>query len=488
MLALLLGCTGPVSPDAAPLDTSVFDTDDRGLDLSIEQVGPRVDEASVERTPIATVDVLVIGGGVAGMAAMIEAQSLGAQALLIEREGALGGAAYYATAGAMLFSGTPIQEDAGIADGPAVLLADWSSMTGGDPGDDWVARYAEDNVPMVFDWLIDMGATFSLSDELQDGDSQPRMHLLNGAGVGLVGLLAGRIPSASVMLGSEATALVMGSDGLEGALLSGGDGTEVFIAASSVVVATGGFLRDLSLVSWADPALDTAAVWMSSSPGADGSGHRMLDALGADWRNPSAIGTYAHGVPDVYEPGEENVLGTIDEALWVNTDGEVFLSSVPLNSYRTGQAVIEQPGQLAWAIFEGDDRPADTAFFDPVVPPGTEPSLVTVDALLAAKMAFEGDTPAALAAAAGLSTLSLPDAVSPLLAVRIAPVLAKSFGGIAVDGDSRVLAGGAPLPGVYAAGELTGMAGGSLVGEYGFTGSLSAVLLSGRVAGQAAAE
>ena len=94
MLALLLGCTVPVSPDAAPLDTSVFDTDDRGLDLSIEQVGPRVDEASVERTPIATVDVLVIGGGVAGMAAMIEAQSLGAQALLIEREGIskLGGA------------------------------------------------------------------------------------------------------------------------------------------------------------------------------------------------------------------------------------------------------------------------------------------------------------------------------------------------------------------------------------------------------------
>lgn len=40
----------------------------------------------------------------------------------------------------------------------------------------------------------------------------------------------------------------------------------------------------------------------------------------------------------------------------------------------------------------------------------------------------------------------------------------------------------------FACGELAGIAGGSLVGEYGFTGSLSAVVLSGRVAGKAAAE
>ena len=68
------------------------------------------------------------------------------------------------------------------------------------------------------------------------------------------------------------------------------------------------------------------------------------------------------------------------------------------------------------------------------------------------------------------------------------PSVAKAFGGIEVDTSGRVVdSAGEPIPGLYAAGELTGMAGGSLVGSTGFTGSLSAVLLSGRVAGAAAA-
>ena len=52
-----------------------------------------------------------------------------------------------------------------------------------------------------------------------------------------------------------------------------------------------------------------------------------------------------------------------------------------------------------------------------------------------------------------------------------------------MDPDGRVLGpAGAPIPGLYAAGELTGMAGGTLVGARGFNGSLSAGLLSARVA------
>jgi len=78
---------------------------------------------------------------------------------------------------------------------------------------------------------------------------------------------------------------------------------------------------------------------------------------------------------------------------------------------------------------------------------------------------------------------------SPYNAARIVPVVAKNFGGIDVDIDGRVLTDkGTVIPGLFAAGELTGMAGGTMVGDRGFTGSLSAVLLSGRIAGQEAVQ
>ena len=84
----------------------------------------------------------------------------------------------------------------------------------------------------------------------------------------------------------------------------------------------------------------------------------------------------------------------------------------------------------------------------------------------------------------GARTLEEP----PFYAAPVAVAVAKMFGGVDVDLDGRVVdTDGAVIPGVYAAGELSGMAGGSHVGGSGFTGSLTAVILSGRVAGAAAA-
>jgi fumarate reductase flavoprotein subunit len=77
---------------------------------------------------------------------------------------------------------------------------------------------------------------------------------------------------------------------------------------------------------------------------------------------------------------------------------------------------------------------------------------------------------------------------APIYALPLAITVAKGFGGVDVDLQGRVLdTSGQVIPGLYAAGELTGMAGGSLVGDAGFTGSLTAVVLGGRVAGENAA-
>jgi uncharacterized protein len=77
----------------------------------------------------------------------------------------------------------------------------------------------------------------------------------------------------------------------------------------------------------------------------------------------------------------------------------------------------------------------------------------------------------------------------PLIAVRLSILTRKTLGGLETDLDARVLrSDGAPLPGVYAAGEVAGFGGGGMHGYRALEGTfLGGCLFSGRVAGRAAA-
>ena len=84
----------------------------------------------------------------------------------------------------------------------------------------------------------------------------------------------------------------------------------------------------------------------------------------------------------------------------------------------------------------------------------------------------------------------LDPAAGPLIAVRLWVLTRKTLGGLETDLDGRVLAaGGAPLPGVYAAGEVAGFGGGGVHGYRALEGTfLGGCLFSGRIAGRAAAK
>jgi predicted oxidoreductase len=77
----------------------------------------------------------------------------------------------------------------------------------------------------------------------------------------------------------------------------------------------------------------------------------------------------------------------------------------------------------------------------------------------------------------------------PLIAVRLVVLTRKTLGGLATDLDARCLdAGGAVVPGLYAAGEVAGFGGGGMHGYRSLEGTfLGGCLFSGRTAGRAAA-
>ncbi len=73
----------------------------------------------------------------------------------------------------------------------------------------------------------------------------------------------------------------------------------------------------------------------------------------------------------------------------------------------------------------------------------------------------------------------------PYLAIQIFPLARKNLGGIKTDIRCRVLdRHAAPIQGLYAAGEVAGMAGGHINGRAGLEGTmLGPSIFSGRVAG-----
>ncbi|MFI6333712.1 FAD-binding dehydrogenase [Streptomyces sp. NPDC050535] len=83
----------------------------------------------------------------------------------------------------------------------------------------------------------------------------------------------------------------------------------------------------------------------------------------------------------------------------------------------------------------------------------------------------------------------LDPAAAPLIAVRLNILTRKTLGGLQTDLSGRVLdATGAPVPGLYAAGEVAGFGGGGVHGYRSLEGTfLGGCLFSGRQAGRAAA-
>jgi predicted oxidoreductase len=78
----------------------------------------------------------------------------------------------------------------------------------------------------------------------------------------------------------------------------------------------------------------------------------------------------------------------------------------------------------------------------------------------------------------------------PLIAVRLWVLTRKTLGGLETDLQSRVLTeAGAPLPGLYAAGEVAGFGGGGVHGYRALEGTfLGGCIFSGRIAGREAAK
>ena len=288
-------------------------------------------------------DVLVIGGGLAGIVTALEALRAGQRVTLVDRDAPerFGGLALWAFGG-MALVGTPLQARMKIPDTPEVALRDWIRFGELDPGDTWpmhwARHYVEHSRARVHDWLLGEGVRFMPAVNwverglYGDGNSLPRYHVVWGTSRELARRMIVALRQAdkgrlTLLHGHRVTRLDLSAGRIAGAVaVDEQAGAEARLQAGVVVLAMGGINGSHEQVraNWRKDRPMPAAMLNGAHPFADGKLHHLAAGLGARITHAGEMWNYAAGFPHPYPHFEGHGLSTIPckSALWLNHRGQ----------------------------------------------------------------------------------------------------------------------------------------------------------------------
>jgi fumarate reductase flavoprotein subunit len=295
------------------------------------------------------VDLLVVGGGLAGYCAALEAAEAGADVLLVEKEAKIGGATIL-SGGSFAFAGTPLQRRHGVEDSEDRLFADLRRV-GGYANDERLVRVYVDGQRDTHDWLARHGVAFERLF-IASGQSVPRAHSRNAQEVlDIVAEKAHATGRVATRLRAAAQRLVRdGPHGrVTGAVVAHG-GVEATVAARrGVVLATGGFSRNEDLLRLFAP--QQAGAQRMGGPGNTGDGLLMAWRLGAGFRDMGYIkGTFGNH-PSAGPEDHFLLFPIYAGGIAVNKDAKRFVDE-SLSYKLIGDACLRQPGCVGFQVFD----------------------------------------------------------------------------------------------------------------------------------------
>ncbi len=339
-----------------------------------------------------------------------------------------------------------------------------------------------------------------------------------GGGPGLVQALteAAGARDVPILYDTRATALIEDDDGVRGVVARRGRDT-LRLGARAVVLACGGFESNAEWrARYLGPGWDLAKV--RGTRYNTGDGIRMALDAGAmpygNWSGCHAVGWDRNAPPfGDLAVGDNFQKHSYPLGIMVNADGRRFVDEgADFRNYtyaRYGKAVLDQPGQFAWQVFDAKALPLLRDEYR--IRQVTKASADTLEALAGKLEGVDGaeflrtvrefneavDTERpfnpAVKDGRGARGLAVPKTnwanrldEPPFEAYAVTCGVTFTFGGLKIDERARVLdAGETPIPGLYAAGELVG---GLFYFNYpGGTGLVSGAVF-GKRAGDAAGQ
>lgn len=321
-------------------------------------------------------DVLIIGGGIAGIATALDLLDGGKSVLMVDRdrESALGGLARESFGG-MFFVDSPEQRRQGIRDSTALALRDWCSFAEFGAEDRWPRAWAEAYVQRctedVYRWVRGFGVRFLPvvnwveRGEFRPGNSVPRFHVAWGTGKGvaeaLIAALRGHRNAGRLTLrfNCRVERLLTHGGRIEGAAgVDEENGTPFELRAEQIVVASGGINGDLERVrqnwhrDWGKPP---STLLNGSHRFADGRLHDAVAEAGGAVTHLDRMWNYAAGVhhPQPRKPNHGLSLVPPRSALWLNWRGERIGPQPLVSGFDTRRLVTDicaEERQYSWQL------------------------------------------------------------------------------------------------------------------------------------------
>lgn len=440
-----------------------------------------------------TYDVIIVGSGGAGLAAAIEAKDEGMSPVIFEIMPIAGGNTMKSSAG-MNASETKFQEAAGIEDSNESFYEE-SFIGGNETNDTELLTYMVEHSADAIDWLDSLGITL---DNLTTtgGMSVERTHRpTDGSAVGeyLVNGLLENIDERDIPLFVNSEVLrINEEDGvITGVDVNVNQVEEKTIDAPAVVVATGGFGANLEMVIEYQPELEGYVT--TNQEGSLGSGIQMISEIGGDVVDLEEIQIH----PTVEQSSGYLITEAVrgEGAILVSDEATRFTNEMDTRD-KVSAAINSLPEQKAYLIFDSGVKERVRA-----IEMYENQGYVTVGETveeLAEEIELDAETLVQTVEEWNTSveekedqlfnrTTAMEEDLSngSFYAIEIAPGIHHTMGGVKINTMAQALdKEGEPIPGLYAAGELTGgVHGSNRIGG----NAVADIIIYGRQAGKQAA-
>ena len=500
-----------------------------------------VNDATAEDSTV-DADVVVVGAGGAGMTAAITAAAEGKSVVILESQSMVGGNSVRATGG--MNAGKTVYQDenefgesAGVektlktaaekyADNETITalaktvseqwaeyqknptgyfdsveLMELDTMIGGKGiNDPALVETLCSNSADAIDWLDEHGITLHSVSSF-GGASVKRIHRPVDAegktvsvGSYMIPLLEENCEKAGVqiLLNTTANEILTDANGAAvGIKATGSTGETVTVNAKAVVLTTGGFGANLDMVVEYKPELK--GFMTTNAAGAQGQGIEMATAIGA--------GTVDMDQIQIHPTVEANTAALITEglrgdgAVLINAEGKRFIDEVGTRDV-VSAAEIAQTGSYSWLV-------VDQAMVD---------ASSVIQGYIKKGYTVTGETYEELGKAMGVDEAAFAETMktwngyveakndpdfgrtsfankldtAPYYAIKVTAGVHHTMGGLTINTNTEVLkADGTVIPGLFAAGEVTGgvhganRLGGNAVADF---------TVFGRIAGKAASD